>query len=212
MAKEHIGNRNQQRMKPAWVALVDILRRVEEQPFHWPVGRMMFRNMAYVATHEGLPTGLKYRKSRYGPFSSEQKSVIARLMNNGLIREERFGPMFMVKIGPTFEDAQKAYADELESWEPILEKIADLFMRMNTTRAEIVATVLFASRALGKESKAEPAEWDVVNAVQQWEHRRKPQLDQAELALSVRNLAALGWIKAKASADLPLPKEPFLDA
>lgn len=202
----------QERIEPSWVALVDILRRIEEQPFHWPVGRTIFQKIAYVATHEGLPTGLQYQKSSYGPYSSKLKNVVARLLNNGLIREERLGRMFHVRVGPTFEDATKSYGDRLKRWEPILEKTADLFMRMNTNQAEVVATVLFANDIAKNQSEDKPSEKDIMNAVLQWKERRRPKLDEAELALTVRNLAALGWIQAKASPDLPLPEEAFLDA
>ena len=198
-------------VNPGWVGLVDILRRIEEQPFHWPVGRTIFQKMAYVATQEGLPTGFQYRKSSYGPYSSELKNVITRLLNNGLIREERLGRMFHVKVGPTFQDAQKAYKNELNQWEPILDKTADLFMRMNTNQAEIVATVLFAHAMVQNQFKEKPSEKDVMNAVLQWKERRRPKLDEAELALTVRNLTALGWIQAKASPDLPIREEAFLD-
>ena len=30
-------------VRPAWVALVEILKRIEEQPYHWPVGRTRFQ-------------------------------------------------------------------------------------------------------------------------------------------------------------------------
>ncbi|MFQ5771719.1 MAG: hypothetical protein ACE5HX_14390 [bacterium] len=71
-------------IKPAWVALVEILWRLEQEPYHWPVGRTIFQKIAYVATLEGLPTGLDYQKSSFGPFSAELKKLITRLVNNGL--------------------------------------------------------------------------------------------------------------------------------
>ena len=52
-----------------WVGLVEIVQRLEEQPYHPPVGRTTFQKIAYVATQEGLPTELQYQKSSYGPFS-----------------------------------------------------------------------------------------------------------------------------------------------
>ncbi len=47
----------QSAINPAWVGLVEILRRIEAQPYHWPTGRTIFQKIAYVATREGLPTG-----------------------------------------------------------------------------------------------------------------------------------------------------------
>jgi hypothetical protein len=48
---------NRSALNPAWVALVEILARIEQQPYHWPVGRTLFQKITYVATNEGLPTG-----------------------------------------------------------------------------------------------------------------------------------------------------------
>ena len=56
-------------VNPAWIALVEILRRIEVQPYHWPIGRTIFKKMAYIATREGLPTDFVYQKGSFGPFS-----------------------------------------------------------------------------------------------------------------------------------------------
>ena len=89
-------------MNPAWIALVEILRRIEEQPYHWPVGRTIFQKIAYVATQQGLPTGFVYQKGSFGPFCKELKIAETGLINNNLLQEERLGKMFMVKVGPNF--------------------------------------------------------------------------------------------------------------
>ena len=76
-------------IKASWVGLVEILHRLEQQPYHPPVGRTTFQMIAYVATEEGLPTELRHQKGSYGPYSQEQKGLTARLINNGLIWEEK---------------------------------------------------------------------------------------------------------------------------
>src|SRR4030067_1858195 len=78
-------------VKPAWVALVEILKRIEEQPYHWPVRRTRFHKLAYFASEQGLPLGLDYQKGSYGPFSPALKALVTRLINNGFIREQRPG-------------------------------------------------------------------------------------------------------------------------
>ncbi len=75
-------------IKASWVGLVEILHRLEQQPYHPPVGRTTFQKIAYIATEEGLPTELTHQKGSYGPYSQELKGLIARLINNGLIREK----------------------------------------------------------------------------------------------------------------------------
>jgi uncharacterized protein YwgA/O-acetyl-ADP-ribose deacetylase (regulator of RNase III) len=200
------------RMQPGWVALVEILRRLEGQPYHWPTGRTIFQKIAYVATEEGLPTNLQYQRGSYGPFAPELKGVVTRLVNNGLIREERLGPMFAVQVGPTFADARKAYANDLAQWDSTIDKVVDLFVRMNSDQAEVAATVLFATRSLQRARPDLPTERDVLTEVMQWKQRRKPPLDEQIVAKTIRNLAALGWLKVKASHDLPLPSEEMLYA
>lgn len=201
-----------ERVKPAWVALVEILSRLEQEPYHWPVGRTTFQKIVYIATQEGLPTGLQYQKSSFGPFSPELKGVITKLVNNGLIREEQLGRMFAVKVGPTFEDAQKAYLSDLAKWESIIEKTTDLFMRMQTRQSEVVATVLFAANILANRKKEQPSEKEVLIEVMQWKQKRRPPLANSEVAYTIRNLAALRWLKVKPSSDLPIQDEVMAQA
>ena len=198
-------------VKPAWIALVEALRRIESEPYHWPVGRVTFQKMAYVATREGLPTGLEFRKGSYGPFAAQLKPQIARLVSNGLVREERLGRMFAVKVGPTFEDARCAHLDSLDQWDATIERIVDLFCRTKTDQAEILATVMFSASLLESERKAPPSECDVLNDVKQWKQRRRPPLDEQDIAYTIRNLAALGWLNVTPCSDLPLPEETMID-
>lgn len=198
-------------IRPAWLALVEILRRLEGQPYHWPTGRVIFQKLAYVATDEGLPTGLRFVRSSYGPFAADLKGVVTRLVNNGLIREARRGRLLEVRTGGTFADARRGYASQLAEWEPIIARTSELFMRLDTTHAEIVATVMFAARHLVAQDPA-PTELDVYNAVLEWKLRRQPPLSGEDVALAVRSLAALGWIRVAPSADLPLPEDAFVPA
>jgi len=199
------------RIKAAWVALVEILQRLEQQPYHWPVGRTTFQKIAFIATEEGLPTDLKYERGSYGPFSPDIKALVGRLVNNGLVREERLGRMLVLRTGSTYQDAHRAFVADLKRWEPIIEKTTDLFMRMNTERAEIVATVVFTARRLAEECREQPSERDVVDAVMTWKQRRRPAVDRMMVASTVRNLAALGWLKVRASQDLPFPEGTALE-
>lgn len=196
----------------SWVALVEIVNRIEQQPYHWPIGRVIFQKIAYVATNEGLPIGLAYKRSSFGPFSPELKNVETKLINSGLLREERHGKMFLVKVGPNFSRIRQKYEPAFERWSKVLDKTADLFMRVDTDQAEVIATVLFAARELGLKQEAQPSEKDVLQAVMQWKQRRRPPLDELTVASAIRNLGMLRWLNVKASPDLPLPEEEFLAA
>lgn len=200
------------RVRPAWVALVEILHRLEQEPYHWPVGRTTFQKIAYVATREGLPTHLHFTKGSFGPFSPELKGLVTRLVNNGLIHEERLGRMFAVKVGLTFEDARKAYLEDLRRWEPTILKIADLFVRLRSDQSEVVATVLFAADAVAAAAKGKPAECEVLEEVMHWKQRRRPPLNEGEVAYTIRSLAALRYLSVKPSANLPISQEALVDA
>ncbi|MBM3943525.1 MAG: Appr-1-p processing protein [SAR202 cluster bacterium] len=202
-----VAGPGQGRIQPAWVALVEILARVAREPYHWPVGRTTFQKMAYFATESGLPTGLTFSRGSYGPYALSLKSRVTQLVNNGLILEERLGPMFEVKPGPTFEDAQRAYQADIKQFDPVIDRVADLFLRVQTRQAEVAATVHFAAATLAKQLDRRPFEQEVLAHVREWKQGRRPPLDESEIATTVRNLAVLRWIDVESSQDLPIPKE-----
>ncbi|HEU5406835.1 MAG TPA: macro domain-containing protein [Nitrospira sp.] len=208
---EHaIVKNGQTGLNPAWVALVEILARIEQEPYHWPVGRTLFQKIAYVATNEGLPTGLLYQRSSFGPFSGDLKSLEAKLINNGLLQEERRGKMFMVKVGPNFNRIRQKYASYFDQWGKILDKTVDLFTRVNTDQAEIIATVLFAARELNDHPI--PSETAVLDAVMHWKQKRRPPLDRNTVASTIRNLATLRWLTVKVDPNLLVAEEEALPA
>jgi O-acetyl-ADP-ribose deacetylase (regulator of RNase III)/uncharacterized protein YwgA len=192
-------------IRPGWVAIVDTIRRLQAQPYHPPVGRTTSQKIAYVLTDLGVDTGLHFRRSSYGPYSEEFKPAIGRLMNNGLLEERRLGRMIEVRTGATFEDSRRAYALQLKEFEPAIRRTTDLFMRVSTKEAELVATIRFAHADIVCGGLAKPSERDVLREVMEWKKRRRPPLDEPEVASHIRNLAALGWLDVSPSADLPLP-------
>jgi O-acetyl-ADP-ribose deacetylase (regulator of RNase III)/uncharacterized protein YwgA len=193
-------------INPSWIALLEILRRIEEQPYHWPTGRTIFQKLAYIATREGLPTGFVYQKSSFGPFSKDLKRAETNLVNNNLLQEERKGQWFIVKVGPNFERVRKDFRSSLDQWRPIIDRTADLFMRMNTDQAEVVATVIFAADSLRKQMNTLPTETEVLDSVLQWKQRRRPPLDAPLIASAIRNLGMLRWLNVKPDKNLPLPE------
>ncbi len=193
-------------IRPGWMAIVDTVRRLEAQPYHPPVGRTTFQKIAYVLTDLGVDTGLEYRRGSYGPYADELKPVIGRLMNNGIVTERRLGRMIEVRTGSTFEDARRAYSSDLRELEPAIRKTTDLFMRVDTQTAELVATIRYAYGELAQ-GGSRPSEMQLLDRIMDWKRKRRPPLDKTEVASHVRNLAALGWLDVAASPDLPLPED-----
>jgi len=201
------GKRILQKINPAWVALVEIVYRIEQQTYHMPVGRTIFQKIAYVATALGLPTELNHIKSSFGPYASQLNEVKKRLANAGLIQEEKLGKMYRVLPGLEYSAVRNKYLREINEWNDLIDKTADLFLRLDTHRAEIVATVLFVEREINKNGEA--TEYDVLNKVMEWKIRRRPPLDKSEVAETIRNLGILGWFKLRPSVELPINSPEF---
>jgi len=197
------------RVKPAWVALAAILAELENEPYRHPVGRTMFQKISYFATMEGLPTELVYRRGSYGPFADGAKGMLTRLVNHGLVEERELGRMFEVRVGPTYEDTCKQMAGELQAWQPIIRKVADLFMRANTSQAEIMATVHMAARELGSRIKRTPTVIEVTDEVMAWKQKRRPPLSRSEVERTIGILAMLKWIEVEAEESWAI-EEPEL--
>ena len=132
------------------------------------------------------------------------------MINNGLLVEEHTGRLILIQVGPTFPDSARLFGPQLRQWEPIIERIADFFLRMRGQDAEIAATVHFASQRL-LERMTDATENDVLHAVMMWKQRRKPPLGDGDVAQSIRNLNLMGWISVMPSKDLPLAQpDPLL--
>jgi len=203
-AKLQGSRRDRLGLNPAWLGLIEILKRIEEQPYHWPVGRTIFQKIAYVATQEGLPTGFSYRRSSYGPFAKELKLAQTRLINSNLLQEERLGAMFAVKVGPAYKDTKRHHESFLHRYAGVIEKTTDLFMRVDTVHAEALATVMFAAVELKGGKNASVSEMDLFNAVMEWKQRRRPPLNKTIVASTIRNLGVLGWINVQPDNRLPV--------
>lgn len=195
------GEKPLYKIKPAWIGLVKILDEIKSEPYHYRVGRTKFQKIAYFATMEGLPTGLDYKRSSYGPFAESLKKISTIMVNNGLITEKKSGKMFEINIGPAYEDALNSLNGELSEWKKIIHKVADLFMRINTDQAEIMATVHMAYRDLLLKNKKTPEAESVFKEVLQWKQMRRPPLDKVIVKKTITSLAILKWIEVKATKD-----------
>ncbi|MEU1752524.1 macro domain-containing protein [Micromonospora matsumotoense] len=192
------------------VALVEILSRVEKEPYHWPVGRIMFQKLAYFATAAGLPTNLTYEANSYGPYASELSRVKARLQNNGLVQEQQRGQMFETRVGSTFSDAKSTYSEELEKWEPQIARVADLMARFDSRRAEIAGSVHYVSNALTERLRRTPTASEVIEGVERWKIRRKPPIQREDIARALVELATQQWITVEADESVTEVLDEFL--
>jgi O-acetyl-ADP-ribose deacetylase (regulator of RNase III) len=197
----------------AAIALVGVVSRITRERYHWPIGRTTFQKIAYFLTEEGIPTGLRYERGSYGPFSAQLKPMIGSLMNHNVISENRRGQMLEITPGPTYSDARTLYIENLKEWAPIIEKVADLFLRMpRTSDAELAATVHFAAKELRPVFGRQPTEQEVLEEVKRWKVKRRPPLRDRDVAGVIRHLNLLGWVELSPSSELPVAEDHLMYA
>lgn len=184
------------RVPAASIAMAAVVSRINRETMHWPVGRTTFQKIAYFLTETGVPTGLEHKRGSYGPFAEDLKRMQARLINNGVLLETKTGRMFKIEPGPTYMAAREKYKDELRSWVPKIEQVADLIFRFASTKdAEIAATVHFVAKELTSKY-SEPTEDEILTEVFEWKQNRKPSLSEEDVAEAIRGLGMLGWVRA----------------
>lgn len=188
-----------------WLAVLEVLDRINRQPYHPPIGRIGFEKLVYFAKSLGLPLELRFERGSFGPHSRQYKTMLSRLLNNGLLDEERRNAMYVQHVGPVFETATQR-AEAITRWEVEIELLVDLFMRIQTTReAELAATAHYASNELRERLQRNPSEMEVFNEVREWKRRRRPSFDDESIAEAVRDMAVLRWLAVEGSAELPVP-------
>ncbi len=193
--------RRMEKMNPGWVALIEVLKELEDQPYAPPVGRTIFQKICYVITELGVPTGFEFGKGSFGPFSADVKPALHDFANRNWVQEKPFGRMVALHVGDQFSKERNKFASEIERYRKSIDKTVDLFSRIkDTEQAEEVLTVLFASRQVKKGDKnAEVDELQIYDYILDWKKAWNQPEKRAAVADAVRNLALLGWIRVKPS-------------
>jgi O-acetyl-ADP-ribose deacetylase (regulator of RNase III)/uncharacterized protein YwgA len=190
--------RPRERHVDAWlVALAEIVDRLESQPYHYPVGRILFQKIAYFATMAGIDTGLEYSRSNFGPFASALKPAIARMQNNGLIREEQHGQAFEVHVGETLADARASYSSDLQKWAQPIDRTYDLVARMTARDAEVAATIHYCATSIATAKEGTPRASEIIDMAQQWKVNRKPPISRIAMERATVFLAMRRWIQVE---------------
>ena len=182
-------------LEPWLVAIAETVHRLEAQRYHWPVGRTMLQKIVYFATMAGLPTGLEFVRSSFGPFAPDLKAAVARMQNNGILTEHQHSRMIEMRAGPALADARISYRDHLAEWDDLIDQLVNLAARFDTKGAEVAATVHFAAAQLRNQLGHSPTVSDVVTYVEEWKHRRNPQLTRDDILRAIVNLGTRGWLQ-----------------
>jgi len=194
-------------LRPEWVVLMEVLRELEAQPYASAVGRTIFQKISYVVTEMGVPTGFRFSKGSYGPFSSDVKLTLHDFANRNWLHEQQLGRMIALRVTPQYEKDRLRYKDQVDLYQTKIVKTVDLFSRIKSTeQAEEVLTVLFASREL-KNSKqgGDVAEQELCDYILDWKKSWRANDKKHAVVDAIRNLVLLGWLRLKLS-------EPIIEA
>ena len=185
----------QRRLQPGWVALAAALADLQSDPHHWPIGKVSFQKLAYFLTAAGVPTGLDFQRSTYGPYAADLTHVISTLVNNDLLEESQLGRMIELKVGDTFPAARVAYESNLDAWHEPIHRAADLLARMQTREAEVAATVHLVASEAADATGESPTDEEILTEVMEWKRNKKPTLSEEEVLNTIHSLAMLGWLE-----------------
>ena len=193
-----------EKLNPDWVALLEVLRELQVQPYANPVGRTIFQKLCYVLTEMGVPTGFVFGKGSYGPFSADVKSALHEFANRSWLQEKPLGRMVALTVGPQYERDRGKFVAQIQTHQGRITKAVDLFSRIKTTeQAEEVLTVLYASRQLKQTRGVDVVtEQDIYDYVMGWKKTWQTNEKQHAVASTIRNLVLLGWMRVQISEQL----------
>lgn len=186
---------------PSWIALLEVLRDLQAQPYANPVGRTIFQKIAYVLTEMGVPTGFGFGKGSYGPFSADMKVALHDFANRNWLQEAQLGKMIAFRISHKYERDRRKLENDIEPYRKKIEKTVDLFSRIKSTeQAEEVATIIYACRQIKARRVGQIiTEKDILEYVLDWKPSWRNSQKCDAVAGSIRNLVVLNWVKAEIS-------------
>jgi O-acetyl-ADP-ribose deacetylase (regulator of RNase III)/uncharacterized protein YwgA len=206
--------RRPDKLNPEWVVLMEVLRELGQQAFANPVGRVIFQKVCYVVTEMGVPTGFKFSKGSYGPFSPDVSRALHVFANRNWLHEAPLGRMMALRVGDQYERDRAGLLEPIERHHKRIDKAVDLFSRIKSTdQAEVVMTVLFASRELKQaRPNQEVTEQQLFDYVLDWKKAWHTDEKRLALASAIRNLVMLEWMRLSPSESLSTMDELTAEA
>ncbi|MFS2111822.1 macro domain-containing protein [Sphingomonas sp. Sphisp140] len=193
-----------QKPNPSWIALLEVLRELQAQPYANPVGRTIFQKIAYVLTEMGVPTGFEFGKGSYGPFSGDMKLALHDFANRNWLQEAQLGKMIAFRVSAQYEKDRRKLASEIEIYGKKIDKTVDLFSRIKSTeQAEEVATIIYACQWIKARRPGQSiTEQDILDYVLDWKPSWQADEKREAVASAIRNLVLLNWVRAEISESM----------
>jgi len=192
------------KLNPNWIALLEVLRKVQGQPYANPVGRTMFQKIGYVLTEMGVPTGFEFGKGSYGPFSGDMKLALHEFANRNWLHETRLGKMIAMKVSEQYEKDRTRFGSTIDAHRKKIDKAVDLFSRIKSTeQAEQVSTIIYACRQLKARKPGHAVtEQDILDYILNWKPSWSTDEKRSIVAQAIRSLVLLNWLKVEISESM----------
>lgn len=207
--ESEVKGNQQKKLKNEWVALLEVLYRLNNEAYAPSIGRVIFQKLCYVITEQKIDTGFRFKQNSYGPFSEDVKEALSVFANANLATESQLGQMTQLKIGSEYEKLRDKHQFYLKSIENKISRTVDLFSRIqDTSQAEEVVTVFYAVREL-KKNQTSISEKDVMSYILEWKKSWDKEDKKAAIASAIRHLLMLRWIDVEFSDSL-IKEEAFV--
>ncbi|WP_279361667.1 macro domain-containing protein [Xanthomonas sacchari] len=183
--------------QPGWIAIMEVLRRLQARPEARPIGRTLFQTLCWAMTELGVPTGLTFGTAGRGPRQGDVRPILTDLANRSWLQEQPQGRTMALRASPQYDKEHARFAAAYAPYDTEIAKAVDLFAQIrNIDQAEDIMTVFQAARRLqvAHPGQALPAQQLHAHLLASRTTADSEQTQQA-LVEAVRMLVALDWIR-----------------
>ncbi|WP_244149988.1 Appr-1-p processing protein [Xanthomonas sacchari] len=183
--------------QPGWIAIMEVLRRLQARPEARPIGRTLFQTLCWAVTELGVPTGLTFGTAGRGPRQGDVRPILTDLANRNWLQEQPQGRTMALRASPQYDKEHARFAAAYAPYDTEIAKAVDLFAQIrNIDQAEDIMTVFQAARRLqmahsGQRHDAQQliAHLRDANAIAALEEQRRT------ATTTIETLLALDWIR-----------------
>ncbi len=187
-----------------WVAILEVIHRLEDMIYSTPVGKIVFQKICYLAGLTGLETKLTFSRGKYGPYSKDINRMFIILGRENYLKESKIGAHSRFTTGVAYPKLKSDNELYLAENEHKIDMLVDLFSRIKSAEhAEEIGTIMFAVDDLTTESEL-ASEMDFYEYIMKWKKDWDTDEKRESVAESIRHLAQKDWLKLSFSEELPI--------
>lgn len=191
-------------MPPSWIAILEVLHRLEQKTYTVPVGKIIFQKICYMATLAKLDLGIQFKKAAYGPYSPDISRMYNVFGRENLILETKSGATTRLKTGIEYPKLRETRKNVILKHQDEIDKLVDLFSRVKSAEhAEEIGTIMYTLDELTEHGEIEfVSEVDFYNYILKWKKQWDTPQKKNSLASTIRYLVSKEWITLDYSEEL----------